>query len=55
MPENIHLYTRNGWSEIGRTETKVSMKKNAGLKRPEIRWIREFLSDACGAFLAKGS
>jgi GNAT superfamily N-acetyltransferase len=30
MPENINLYTRNGWSEIGRTETKVSMKKNCG-------------------------
>jgi GNAT superfamily N-acetyltransferase len=28
MPENINLYERNGWSEIGRTETKVSMKKD---------------------------
>jgi GNAT superfamily N-acetyltransferase len=28
MPENIQLYARNGWAEIGRTGTKVTMKKN---------------------------
>ena len=28
MPENIRLYARNGWAEMGRAGTKITMKKD---------------------------